>query len=119
MAEVLEYALVFLTSSLIVGFSLGAYSAYYATLEHAQGGADFSSMVTVAMASIQHGTSAITLSLNNATVSCQSSDFVFSSSSYSATHYLPAGCNFRATNLTGTRTLTFRFMDGVISLVVE
>ena len=119
MAEILEYALVFLTTSLVIAFSFGIYSSYSGGLVEAQDRAGFSSLTTVALASIQHGDSSVTLSLGNVTLSCHGGQFSFESQSFSASTYLPAACDFAYAEVSGTHTFAFTSSQGSIELEVD
>lgn len=119
MAEILEYALVFLATSLVVAFSFGVYSSYSGALVEEQYRAGFSSLTTVALASIEHGESSVTLSLRNVTLSCHDGYFTFASPSFSASTTLPAACDFAYAVISGTHTFAFSSSGGSIDLEVE
>jgi len=119
LAEILEYALVFLTSVLVVTFSFGVYSSYAGALAEAQYRAGFSSLTTVAMASIEHGDSSITLSLKNVTLSCHDGYFSFAAPSFSASTTLPAACDFAYVEVSGTHTFAFSSSGGSVDLEVD
>jgi hypothetical protein len=118
LAEVLEYALVFLASTLVVSFSVGFYASYSSVVATAEDRAVFSSLVTVAMSSIEHGGSSVTISLSDATVACHGGVLSFTTRSYSAKASLPADCSFLDANITGTHTLTFSTSAGSVGMEV-
>jgi hypothetical protein len=119
LAEILEYALVFMASALVVVFSFGMYSTYSSAVAESEYRVGFSSLVSVAMASVEHGGSAITLHLDNVTLECQAGHFNFVSPTYSASASLPAECNFKETRISGTRTFIFSDVGGSIGLEVR
>jgi hypothetical protein len=118
LTEIIEYALVLLVSSLVVGFSFGAYSMYSGAITQSEAHAGFSSILTVAMESIDHGEATVTLPLVNVTLTCHHGVLVYASHSYSANATLPADCDFGVQDISGTHTLTFATSSGILSIQV-
>jgi hypothetical protein len=118
LTEIIEYALVLLVSSLVVGFSFGAYSMYSGAITQSEARAGFSSIVTAAIESIDHGESSVTLPLANVTLACNHGVLVYTSSSYSANATLPADCDFSVQDVSGTHVLKFVTSSGFLSVQV-
>ncbi|HUI85819.1 MAG TPA: hypothetical protein VLY21_01520 [Nitrososphaerales archaeon] len=119
MAEILEYALVFLVSTLVASFSIGFYSTYTTAVAGSVQRADFSSLVGAAMAAVERGNSSVTLSLDDASVSCSAGLLSYASVSYQGNSTIPTGCNFTDDHVSGTRTLTFIATGGSLRLAVR
>ncbi len=119
MTEILEYALVFATSTIVVAFSLGFYSSYSNTITYSEERATFASVVTVAVTSIEHGGANVTLDFNQATLSCSGDELFFVSPSYSSSFALPAGCDIPSEALTGIHTLVFSTRADQMQVVVD
>lgn len=119
MVEVLEYALVILTSTLVIGFSFSTYSAYTTSITSAGERATYSSVVDLAYAAIEQGSSAANLTLESSSVTCAGGRLVFTSPAYSASSTLPAACDFDYPRLSGPHQLSFAFNAGVLTLGVS
>lgn len=119
MAELLEYALVVLTSTLVVGFSVVSYSGYASSVDSAARRAALSSYVALAFGAVEHGRSSASLTLEDASLSCDSGSLVFRSGALMGGATLPAGCHFSYPDVTGTHTLTFVYSSGVLGLEVR
>lgn len=107
MAEVIEYTLVVAASMVVVVFSLGFYASFSNGVAYSEERADFASITTVAMTSVEHGSSSVTLSFSGATVACVDGQISITSGSYNATAEIPTGCDFQTGVLYGTHTLAF------------
>jgi hypothetical protein len=119
MTEILEYALVFGISTLVIGFSLGIYSFFSNTLVYSEERATFSSIETVALNSMGQGRAAVTLDFNHATVSCSGDELSFSSPSYSSSFDFPSSCILPPQKLTGMHTLVFSSSANSVIVVVD
>lgn len=119
MAELLEYALVVLTSTLVVGFSVVSYSGYTSSVDSAARRAALSSYVALAFGAVEHGGSSASLALDDASLSCDSGTLTFRSGSLTGGAMLPADCHFSYPGVTGTHKLTFVYSSGVLSLEVK
>lgn len=119
MAELVEYALVILASTLVVGFSVANYASYSSSIESSAQRATFSSYVTLALGAVERGESSASLTMENASLSCDSGTLAFSSPTLSGDARLPVECHFGYAGLTGTRRLTFVYSGGVLDLEMK
>lgn len=116
LAEIVEYALVLLASTSVVGFSITTYSAYTSSIAVATSRANYSSYLTLAYAAIERGNASATLTLDHTSLTCDAGRLGFGSKSLSAESILPVGCHFAYENLTGLRELTFVYSNGSLDL---
>ncbi len=119
MVEVLEYSLVFLASSLLIGFSViavGSFSNYSLGVENR---AALSSLNSVAMEAVEQGSSNLTVAVAAARVLCAGGNLTLSSPYYSGSVYLPVGCHFDFSDLEGRRAFSFVSGGGQLSLEVR
>ncbi|HXW37265.1 MAG TPA: hypothetical protein VEJ36_05125 [Nitrososphaerales archaeon] len=107
MTEVIEYSLVVALSMVMVVFSLGFFGSYSSQISYSEDRADFASISTVAMTSLEHGSSSVTLGLSGAVVACVEGELTFTSPRYNGSASLPTDCDFRTGVLTGVYTLSF------------
>jgi len=119
MVEVLEYSLVFLASSMLVGFSIAAASSFQGASREIEDRAAFTSLAATAWEAVEHGNSSVTLVLANSSVYCASGELTFSSPDYSAVANLPAGCGFGYRGLDGQQVFNFTSADGWLELTVS
>lgn len=119
LVEVLEYTLVILVSVMVIGFSFSTYSAYTASITSAGERATYSSVVGLAYAAIEQGSSAANITLNRSSVTCVGGRLAFASPAYSASSTLPATCDFEYVQLSGPHQLSFVFAGGVLTLGVS
>lgn len=107
MVEVLEYSLVFLVSSMFVGFSFAAFSSYSSSAVSLENRAAFSSVTAAAWDAIEHGSANVSVVFAGSTVSCSGGRLSLVSTSYSGSTVLPVGCEFSDSALNGTHNLQF------------
>lgn len=119
MVEVLEYSLVFLVSSAMVGFSFAALSSYSTSAQNLEGQAALSAVSAAAWDAIEHGESDVTVAFVNTTLSCSAGHLSLVSQSYSATANLPVGCEFEFSGLNGSHTLRFHSSSSLLELEVN
>ncbi len=112
MVELLEYSLVVLVSSMMIGFSVvatGSFTTFSRTLDDR---AAFSALTAAALDAIEQGSASASVSLASATLSCSSGTFSISSPYYSASASLPSGCDFTFGRLDGSYTFSFTASSG-------
>jgi len=119
MVELLEYSLVFLVSSMMVGFSIAAASSFQGSSRGIEERAAFSGVAAAAWEAVEHGNSSVTIMLSNSSVSCAGGELNFSSPVYSAGTDLPVGCGFGFPGLDGQRTFRFTSTGGWLELSVS
>lgn len=119
MVEVLEYALVVLASSMLVFFSVEAYSGFTSALGPATDEATFASVLSLANAAVEHGSASATLYISNATIGCDSGTLTFASGRYSQNSSLPVDCSFAPQGVSGERHLAFSYSGSLLTLEVQ
>jgi len=119
MVEVLEYSLVFLASSMLVGFSFAAAYSFQGVSRQIEDRAAFSSLTATAWGAIEHGDSSVTLGVVNSSVACTGGVLSFSSPYYSAVADIPAGCDFAFQRLDGQHIFGFASSGGWLELKVS
>lgn len=119
MAELVEYGLVVLVSSLVMAFSVVGYGSFASSVSAATQQADYSSYVANAFAAIQQGSSTVTLTLENTTLSCSHGTLLFASPAVSTEDVLPIGCHFEFQDLSGSHRLFFSSSGGTLNLRVD
>jgi len=119
LVEVLEYALVVLVSSLVAGFSFGVYTGLASRVGPTTDEAAFASVVVLASAAVEHGSSSSTLVFANATIGCGPGAITFSTGTYSSSAPLPVDCSFAPQYISGTKQLTFDYSGGLLTLTVR
>ncbi len=119
MVEVFEYALVVLVSSILAAFSFGVYSGLGSSIGPATDEATFASVVALARAAIEHGSSNSTLAFDHAMISCGSGVITFTTGRYSGNASLPADCSFPPQEVGGIRDVIFEYSGGLLALQVR
>jgi len=119
MVEILEYSLVFLASSLLVGFSIAAASSFQGASRSIEERAAGSTLAATAWEAVEHGSSSVTLELENSSVYCAAGELTFSSPGYFSSTSLPVGCGFAFPGLDGERVFNFTSTGGRLELAVS
>jgi hypothetical protein len=119
MVEVLEYSLVFLASSMLVGFSIAAASSFGGVSREVEDRAVFSGLTATAWEAVEHGNSSIALTTTNSSLNCQSGRLTFTSQNYSGVTDLPVGCEFGYPKLDGRHLFDFASAGGWLELTVS
>jgi len=117
--EVLEYSMVFLASSMLVGFSIAAASSFGAVSSGVEDRAIFSSLTATAWEAVEHGNASIALTVTNSSVSCEGGRLSLSSSNFSEATGLPVGCDFGYSKLGGRHLFAFTSVGGWLELAVS
>jgi len=119
MVEVLEYSLVLLASSLLIGFSISAASSFWGVSLETEDRAAFSGLAATAWGALEHGNSSVTLEVSNSSVYCVGGALTFSSPRYSAVADLPADCDFAYQQLDGQHLFSFATVGSWLELRVS
>ena len=119
MVEVLEYSIVFLASSLMVGFSVATASSFQATSFGIEDNAALSGLTAAAWGAVEHGNSSVVLGVVNSTVSCSGGVLSLSSKFYTGDARVPFGCGFAYPGLDGRHSFMFSAEHGVLELEVR
>lgn len=118
MAELVEYCLALMVSTLLVAGSVevyGNYSSFESTLALR---AEFDAVSGLALKAAQNGSAIMTMSFPASTVSCHRGVITVSAAGSSLDGSLPVACAFTAGIPTGTHTLSFRDNSTVLRLAV-
>jgi hypothetical protein len=118
MAEILEYTLVFMVSTLFVTGSVATYNSFSSWASELQFHEAFSAIVGLAAQALTNGTSRGTMNLPYSTIQCFGGSLTFETKSFSATQNFAAGCNFLVNLGTGTHTMAFAGGSSLLSLSV-
>jgi len=116
LAEILEYVLVVLAATFMVGFSFTTYSSYVFSIGRSTDKAAFSVLVTLAESAIEHGRSSARLVFDNARLTCENRTLTLASPLFNATASLPAECDFSTSTSSGERLVTFKYANGVLTM---
>ena len=119
MAEVLEYALVVLVSSVLTVFSIGVYGGLASFMGPAREQADFASVVALANSAIEHGSSSSEIVFDHATIGCSSAAITLQSGGFRQSSAISADCSFPPEEVSGTVQLAFDYSGGVLTLQVK
>lgn len=119
MAEVFEYSLVVLVSAALTVFSVGVYGGLGSAIGPAADEADFASVLALATAAVEHGSSSSVLVFDHASIGCSSGVIILTSGGYSQNSTLPVDCSIPTETVSGARQLTFSYVEGVLNLQVR
>ena len=119
MAEVLEYSLVVLLSTVLTVFSVGVYGSLSAAVGPATDEADFASVVALANAAVEHGVSSSALVFDHARIRCEAGTITLAADGYSQNASLPVGCSVPWVDVSGARQLTFNYSASLLTLQVR
>jgi len=118
MAEILEYTLVFLVSTLFVTGSVATYNSFSSWASELQFHEAFKVITGLATQAMSNGSSLATMSLPTATIQCLDGSLTLSTKSSSASQSLPTGCSFSFNLEVGAHTLAFTEKSSQLSLSV-
>lgn len=118
MVEVLEYALVVLVSTVVVGFSFSVYAGYASVVVKSTNEAAAAAVFSLARSGVEQGTASASFSVDHATIACDSGNLRYQSSSYSQGSHLPVSCSFHTQELSGMISLRFVYSAGHLTLQV-
>ncbi len=114
MVELIEYLLVFGVTTSLAGFSLLVFGGFLPTLHQTQGQAELDQIAGAAGLAAQNGTSALVLTMDNASITCSGSVVRLSTEGSNFSTSIGAACSFSASDLNGVCKLVFtRTEDGV------
>ncbi len=119
MAEILEYCLVVLVSSLFLAGSVATYGSYSAFVSEAQFRAASSTVSALAMEAQDNGSSRSAVALPPSTISCSGGVLEFASGSRVAVQDLSVPCSFRVSVAGGTHELAFSRNGSSLELEVS
>jgi hypothetical protein len=118
LAEIVEYTLVVLVSALFVGGSVATYDSFSSFTSGLQLRLDSASVAKLADEAVTNGSAAMTLTVPPSTLTCQGGVLSLTSSGFSQSHAVSAGCDFRF-SLHGVQTLRFAYRSSQLTLAVS
>ena len=116
LAEILEYTLVVLVSSLMAGFSFEAFGGFASASSNAADQAAYVTVVTLARTAVEQGTATGTVSVPGATIGCSGGAVGLSAAGFTRSSPLGVSCGFADQVVGGTVQLTFRYAFGSLTL---
>jgi hypothetical protein len=119
MVELLEYAVAFMASTLLVGGSVGVYYSFTSYEAGLQLRGAFSAVAGAAQSALLNGSASLTVPLPESTIGCEAGTFYISAGSGTVSQPIGAGCDFQAKVGAGTHTLSFTTSSGMLGLVVK
>jgi hypothetical protein len=119
MAEVFEYALVALVSSIFVAGSVGAYGAFSSFENNLQLRTTFSSVSDLANSAALHGSSMATLNFPpSSNLACSGGSLSLTTDSSAMTGSIPLKCQFAIDLSPGKHEITFsKYGDTLVAVV--
>ncbi|HYA55556.1 MAG TPA: hypothetical protein VED22_02040 [Nitrososphaerales archaeon] len=119
MVELVEYAVAFMVSALLVGGSVVLYNSFASYEAGLQLRGTFSVVAGVADSALLNGSAATTIPLPASTIGCEGGTFYVSEGSETISQTIGSGCNFLATVSAGTHVLSFSTTSGRLEMVVK
>ena len=118
MAELLEYTLAVLVSSLFIAGSVGIYGAFSAFETNMQLKATFASVTDLANTASIHGTARADLNFPPSTLSCTGGRLSLSTGASVLSGPVPYDCQFSVNLASGTHSLSFSVMGSSLTASV-
>jgi hypothetical protein len=118
MAQVLEYALVFVCSLMVAGFSAGAYTTYLSAVYRTQSEVQVTTIADAAAAALRDGSGTVTADISGVTMACHGDTLYVVSGSATKTVPAAGGCDFSLLGFSGVHRLTFVSGPGPLSVGV-
>jgi len=119
MVELVEYAVAFMASALLVGGSVVVYNSFTSYEVELQLKGTFSEVAGVAQSALLNGSARSTVLLPDSTIGCERGTFYVSAGAGTISQTIPAGCDFQAKVSAGTHLLTFNASSGMLVLAVR
>ncbi len=118
MAELLEYSIAVMVSTLFVVASVTVYSSFTSFEAGLQLRAAFQSLSGLASQALEDGSAKATISVPGSTLTCVGGTLELSTGGSTMTQKLPVGCDFSVGVPAGTRTFAFSVADGLLHVSV-
>jgi hypothetical protein len=119
MVELVEYAVAFMASTLLVGGSVVVYNSFTSYEAGLQLRGTFSAVAGVAESALLNGSARSTVPLPETTIGCEGGTFYVSVGSGTISQTIAAGCDFQARVTAGTHLLSFSTSAGKLELEVR
>ena len=118
MAELVEYCLALMVSTLLVAGSVEEYGNYTSFESGLALRAEFDAISGLALKAAENGSASMTMSVPSSTVACHRGVITVSAGGASLEESLPVACAFTAGIPTGTHTFAFKDSSTVLLLAV-
>ena len=118
MAELLEYCLVFMVSTLLVGGSVATYDTFSGFVTGLGFRAASSSIVGLASEAVAQGRAAAAFAVPASSVSCEGGVLTYASGGMTSQQSVGAECDFAVSVSGGTHTFGFSYGGRVLNLTV-
>jgi len=119
MAELIEYAVALMASTLLVGGSVVVYNSFMSYEAGLQLRGTFSVVAGVAENALLNGSAKSTVLLPESTIGCDGGTFYVSLGSGTISQTIAAGCDFQARVNPGAHLLSFSTSSGKLELAVR
>jgi uncharacterized membrane protein HdeD (DUF308 family) len=119
MVELVEYAVAFMASTLLVGGSVVIYNSFVSYTAGLQLRGTFSVVAGVAESALLNGSARLTVPLPESTIGCEAGTFYVSVGSDTVSQTIAAGCHFQVGVSAGTHLLSFSTTSGKLELAVR
>jgi len=119
MVELVEYAVAFMASTLLVGGSVVLYNSFTSYEVGLQLRGTLSAVAGVAQSALLNGNARSTVLLPESTIGCEQGTLSVSVGSGTISQAIAAGCDFQARVSAGTHLLTFNATSGTLELAVR
>ena len=119
MVELVEYAVVFMVSMLLVAGSVVVYNSFTSYEDELQLRGTFSVVAGIAQGALLNGSAKSTVPLPDSTIGCEAGTFYVSVGSDTISQTIPAACDFRTSVSAGTHLLSFSTTSGKLELEVR
>jgi hypothetical protein len=119
MVELVEYAIAFMASMLLVGGSVAVYNSFTSYEAELQLKGTFSVIAGGVESALLNGNAKLTVPLPESTIGCDAGTFYVSVGSGTISQSIAAGCNFQTRVSAGTHLLSFTTTSGKLELAVR
>ena len=119
MVELIEYAVAFMASTLLIGGSVVIYDSFTSYEAGLQLRGTFSVVAGVAESALLNGSARSTVLLPESIIGCDGGTFYVRIGSETMSQTIPAGCDFQARISAGTHLLSFNSSSGELELAAR
>jgi hypothetical protein len=119
MVELVEYAVAFMASMLLVGGSVAVYNSFTSYEAELQLRGTFSLVAGGAESALLNGNAKLAVSLPESTIGCEAGTFYVSAGPGTISQSIAAGCDFQTRVSAGTHLLSFSTTSGKLELGVR
>jgi len=119
MVELVEYAVAFMASTLLVGGSVIVYNSFTSYEVGLQLKGAFSAVAEVAESALLNGNAQSTVNLPESTIGCEQGTLYVSVGSGTISQYVPVWCHFQARVSAGPHLLSFNATSTTLEMAVR